>query len=327
MASPMGIAGMRIVVSEAVAEPALALLRARGPVYCDPGLHLRPADLRAAVADAAALVVRNRTRVSADLLAAAPGLRVIGRLGTGLDNIDLGAAAQHGVAVVFAPGGNAVSVAEMTIGLILALAKKIPGASADTHRGGWHREKWSGMELAGKTLAILGLGRIGRLVAWRARSFGMRLAASHPRLRTGDPEIARLGVALLPLNDLLAAADILTIHLPLTPETRGLLDGHALRRMKPGALLVNAGRGGVIDERALLDALRSGRLGGAALDVRACEPPRPDPLAGLPNVILTPHVAGLTREALERVDTSVAADVVRVLQGEAPRHPAPPPPA
>ncbi len=315
---------MQILVTEIMGEPGLSVLRAQGPTLYDPDLHRHPERLRAVLAGVSALVVRNRTHVTAGLLDAAPHLRVVGRLGAGLDNIDLAAAGLRGVTVVYAPADNAVSAAEMAMALILALVKKITGASAHTHGGGWDREAWTGMELAGKTLGILGLGRIGRLVARRALAFDMAVAAFHPRRRPDDPGIRSLGVRLLPLPDLLAAADILTVHLPLTPETAGLLDAAALARLKPGALLVNTGRGGVVEEDALAAALREGRLAGAALDVRAREPPGPgDPLAGLPNVILTPHVAGLSHEAQERVAFTVARDVVRVLRGEPPLHPAP----
>lgn len=298
-------------------------------VRYDPDLHRRPGDLAAALAAGArALVVRNRTRVDARLLAAAPALRVVGRLGAGLDNVDVAACRRRGVEVVHAPDANAVSVAEMTLALVLALARRLAPADAHVRGGGWERQAFAGMELDGKTLGILGFGRIGRLVAGRARAFGMRLLTHHPRLSAGDPDLVRLGVELVPLDDLLAGCDVLTVHLPLTPATRNLLDAAALARLRPGAHLVNVGRGGVVDEAALADALEQGRLAGAALDVRASEPPGAgDPVAArlnrLPNVLLTPHVAGLTAEAQRRTCLQVARDVLRVLAGEPPLLPAP----
>lgn len=320
-------AGAEIVVAELIWAEGLRILATAGPTRYDPDLWRRPDDLAAGLAGARALVVRNRTRVDAALLDAAPRLRVVGRLGAGLDNIDLAACRARGVGVVHAPGANAVSVAEMTIGLLLALARKIPGADASVRAGGWDREAFSGVELAGKDLGILGFGRIGRLVAERARAFGLRIATSHPRLTPGDPGLQRVGARLVGLEELLGAADALTVHLPLTPQTRGLLGRRELALMKPAAFLVQVGRGGVVDEAALADALEGGRLAGAALDVRESEPPAAgDPvaarLARLWNVILTPHVAGLTTESQRRVCVEVAQDVARVLAGEGPRHPA-----
>lgn len=323
-----------IVVAELMWPEGLAVLAeggaaGAGAVRYDPDLHRRPEDLAAALAGGArALVVRNRTRVDAALLKAAPRLRVVGRLGAGLDNVDVAACRRRGVEVVYAPDANAVSVAEMTLALVLALARRLPPADAHVRGGGWDREAFAGVELDGKTLGILGFGRVGRLVAERARAFGMALLTHHPRLAPDHPDLARLGVRLVPLADLLAGCDVLTVHLPLTAATRGLLDAAALARLRPGAFLVDVGRGGVVDEAALAGALEQGRLAGAALDVRAAEPPDPgDPvaarLARLPNVLLTPHVAGLTAEAQRRTCIGVARDVLRVLAGDPPVHPAP----
>lgn len=317
-----------IVVAELIWPEGLQVLARAGAVRYEPELHRRADDLAAALAGAEALVVRNRTRVTADLLALAPRLRVVGRLGAGLDNVDVAACRRRGVEVVYAPAANVVSVAEMTLALLLALARRLPQADAHVRAGGWDRQAFVGVELAGKALGILGFGRVGRLVAERARPFGMRLLTAHPRLRPDDPDLTRLGVQLLPFDELLAASDLLAVLLPLNQTTCGLLDARALARLRPGSLLVAVGRGGVVDEAALAAALEEGRLGGAALDVRAAEPPAPgDPVAGrlhrLPNVILTPHVAALTAEAQRRTCVQVAEDVGRVLAGQAPLNPAP----
>ncbi len=318
-----------IVVAELIWPEGLQVLGRAGAVRYDPELHRRAGELAAALAGAEALVVRNRTRVTADLLALAPRLRVVGRLGAGLDNVDVAACRRRGVEVVYAPAANAVSVAEMTLALLLALARRLPQADAHVRAGGWDRQAFAGTELAGKVLGILGFGRIGRLVAERARPFGLTLLTAHPRLAPEHPDLARLGVRLVTLDHLLAQSDFLVVLLPLNATTRGFLDARALARLKPGAFLIAVGRGGVVDEAALAAALEEGRLGGAALDVRAAEPPAPgDPvterLNRLPNVILTPHVAGLTEEAQRRTCAQVAEDVLRVLSGRPPLHPAPP---
>lgn len=302
----------------------IRLLAREAEVDYRPDLWRDPAALARAAAGADALVVRNETRVDGRLLAAAPRLRVVGRLGSGLDNVDVEAARRRGVTVVYAPEAHADSVAEHALALLLALARRIPAADRHVRAGGWDRVAYQGTELRGKTLAVLGFGRVGRRVAVLARGLGMRVLAHHPRKPPDHPDWAAAGAEPVGLRELFAAADALSIHLPLTPATRRFVDARRLAWLRPGALLVNTGRGEVLDERALLVALRSGRLGGAALDVRRREPPpRPDPLARLPNVILTPHVAGLTQEAQRRVACQVAADVLRVLRGEPPQWPVP----
>lgn len=314
---------MFITITETMWEPGLALLRTAGPTLYDPDLHRNPGRLVADLADARALVVRNSTRVTAELLAAAPVLQVVGRLGAGLDNVDLQACRRRGVAVVYAPGANAVSVAEHTLALILALARRLCPAHAAAREGRWEREALAGTELAGKTLGILGFGSIGRLVAERARALGMAIAVHHPRLSPADPDLTRLEARLVSLADLLRQADYLTLHLPLADGTRGILGEAELQSMKPGACLINTARGGLVDEDALARALQHGPLTGAALDVRSQEPPAPnDPLAPLPQVLLTPHVAGLTKEAQARTCLMVAEDVLRVLREAPPLHPA-----
>src|SRR5919202_5105759 len=287
------------------------LARGRDVLY-DADLVDRPEDLRAALAEARALVVRNRTQVRGALLDAAPRLRVVGRLGVGLDNIDVDACAARGVAVCPATGANDVSVAEYVIAAALILLRGAYFASAEAAAGAWPRNRLIGRAVSGKRLGLVGFGNIARETARRAAALGMSVAAHDPYVPAGSP--AWGGVARLGLDALLASADVLSLHVPLTPETRHLLDGAALARMKPDAVLVNAARGGVVDEAALAAALRAGRLAGAALDVFEAEPlgaERGARFAGLANVILTPHIAGVTAESNVRVSRVTAENVLR----------------
>ncbi len=314
-------AGARVVVTEFCLYEGLRVLRSAGRVEYDPALGRDPLALAARLQGAVALVVRNQTQVTAPLLALAPHLRVVGRLGAGLDNIDLEACARIGVQVVYAPAAAAVAVAEMTLALALALAKDLPAAVRLGRAGTWARGAYRGFELAGKTWGILGFGAIGREVARRARALGMRVVAHHPRKGPDHPDWRDLGVTPLSRQEVIALADVLSLHLPLTAEARHTIGRLELGCMKPTALLINTGRGGTLDEEALADALEKGRLAGAALDVREVEPPPAgDRLQTLENVILTPHLAGLTQEAQQRVCTGVASDVLRVLRGEEPLH-------
>jgi len=295
-------------------------LQAIGEVIYEPSLWHARARLFDLLADCQALIVRNQTRVDAELLARAPALRVVGRLGVGLDNLDLPALRARGVTVVTGGQANAIAVAEYTIGAMIALARRLPAADRSTKGGGWDRAAFgSGAELYGKTLGLVGLGDIGARVARRAIAFGMRVIAHDPLLTPTHFAAAELGVALVALDDVLRASDFVSLHLPLSPTTANLINAERLALMKPTAVLINSSRGGLVDEAALAEALRAGRLGGAALDVRAQEPPMSDdPLAALVNVLLTPHVAGLTAESQARVCATVADDVLRVLRGEAP---------
>jgi D-3-phosphoglycerate dehydrogenase len=295
-------------------------LQAIGEVIYEPSLWRARAQLFGLLADCQALIVRNQTRVDVELLARAPALRVVGRLGVGLDNLDLPALRARGVTVVTGGQANAIAVAEYTIGAMLALVRRLPAADRSTKGGGWDRATFgSGTELYGKTLGLVGLGDIGARVARRAVAFGMRVIAHDPLLTPMHFAAAELGVALMALDDMLRASDFVSLHLPLSSTTANLINAERLALMKPTAVLINSSRGGLVDEAALAEALRAGRLGGAALDVRAQEPPmRDDPLAALDNVLLTPHVAGLTAESQARVCTTVADDVLRVLRGEAP---------
>lgn len=307
----------KILISEDVTGTGIDRLKAKYQVHCDPDLWKKVPELEGMIPGFEALIVRNQTKVNAGLLAKAKALRVIGRAGAGYDNIDVPAATKEGVVVAFSPEENAVSVAEHVFALLLALARKIPGADKSTKGGGWERKKYHGSELLGKTLGILGLGKIGFRVALRAKAFGMRILAHDAYLSSTSLHVTESGVLLTSFDRVLAEADFLTIHLPLTPETRGILNEEALRKMKKNAFLINTSRGEVLAEADLTKVLKEGAIGGAALDVREKEPPGDSPLHGLDNVILTPHTAGLTYEAQEKVVEAVAEDVDRVLSGQA----------
>jgi D-3-phosphoglycerate dehydrogenase / 2-oxoglutarate reductase len=303
----------RVLVTEAIAESGLQRLRDAGHDV-DVQLDLGHDELLAAVAGAEALIIRSATIVDAELLAAGDRLMVVGRAGIGLDNVDLDAATARGVMVVNAPESNAVSAAEHTMALLLAQARNVPQAHAALVDGRWERNRWEGVELADKTLGIVGLGRIGKLVADRARGFGMRLVAYDPYV---SAERARLGgVELMSLEQVVAEADFLTIHLPKTAETAGLIGRDLLLKAKPGLRLVNVARGGLVDEHALADALREGTVAGAALDVFATEPTTDSPLFGIDTVVVTPHLGASTREAQDKAGDTIADMVQLALAGE-----------
>ncbi len=260
-----------------------------------------------------ALVVRSSTKVTADLLRAGKRLKVVGRAGIGVDNVDVAAATEMGVLVVNAPTANLISATEHTFALLLALARKVPAADGAMKREDWDRKSFTGYELQGKRLGVIGFGRIGQGVAARARAFEMEVAAHDPHL---DAAVARrLDVRLMPLNELLGWADVITLHVPLTDETRNLLGPSELAHVRPGALLVNCARGGVVDEAALLAVLESGQLGGAAIDVFAEEPPTDWKLATHPRVVSTPHIGAQTVEAQERIALETSRMVLAALDG------------
>jgi D-3-phosphoglycerate dehydrogenase / 2-oxoglutarate reductase len=273
----------------------------------------RPA-LLAAVADAEALLVRSATQVDAEAIDAAKNLKVIARAGVGLDNVDIPAATRAGVMVVNAPTSNIVSAAEQAVALLLALARNLPQAAASLRAGEWKRSRFTGTELEGKVAGLLGLGRIGVLVAHRLAAFGMRVVAYDPYVPAA--RAAQLGVRLLSLDELLAEADFISVHLPKTAETAGIIGEREMSLMKPGARIVNAARGGIVDEHALALALKDGRVAGAALDVYAAEPCTDSPLFGFDNVIATPHLGASTHEAQEKAGTQVARSVKLALAGE-----------
>ena len=302
----------KVLVAEPIAPAGLAVLAAECQVGDLSGASRE--DLIAALADVQGLVVRSATKVDEELIEAGSQLRVIGRAGVGVDNIDVAAATARGVLVVNAPLANTVSAAEHTFALLLSLARRIPEAHARTRSGQWDRKSFTGVELSGKTLGVLGLGRIGTLVAVRAASFEMRVIAHDPFV--GPERARRMGVELVDLPVLLAESDFITIHLPLTTETEGLFGKDALVRCKWGVRIINASRGGILDELALAEAVRSGHVGGAALDVFANEPLVESPLFELPNMVLTPHLGASTAEAQDKAGIQVAEAVVAALRGE-----------
>ena len=302
----------KVVVAEKLAESGIEALRESCEVVSAIGDE-RPVLLEK-LRDAQGLVVRSATQVDAEMIAAAPELRVIGRAGIGVDNIDLDAATEAGIIVVNAPHANIISAAEHAMALMLAQARNIPRADQRLREGRWDRSSFVGVELHGKTLGVVGLGRIGTLVAQRALSFGMRLTAYDPYV--SEERGRRLGVELVDLDTLLAESDFITIHLPSTPETVGLIGKEALAKVKPGVRIVNAARGGILDEDALAEALREGRVAGAALDVFAHEPVTDSPLFQLDNVVVTPHLGASTTEAQDKAGTDVAAAVAAALRGE-----------
>ncbi len=279
--------------------------------------HVDGADRSAllpALADAAAVLIRSATQIDAEALAAAPRLEVVARAGIGLDNVDVAAATERGVMVVNAPTSNIVSAAEHAVALLLAAARQIPAADATLREGQWKRSRFMGVEVTDKTVGVVGLGRIGVLFAQRLAAFGVELIAYDPYIQPG--RAAQLGVRLVSLEELLRESDFISIHLPKTPETLGLIGAEQLALTKRGVIIVNAARGGLVDEAALADALRSGQVGAAGLDVYATEPCTDSPLFGLPNTVVTPHLGASTTEAQDKAGTAVARSVRLALQGE-----------
>ena len=308
---------MRIVVTEFMDAPAVASLASAHDTRYLPDLVDRPDALAAEAADADALVVRNRTQVRGALLDGARRLRVVGRLGVGLDNIDVAACEARGIAVIPASGANGQAVAEYVIGTAMVLLRGAYGATAEVGAGRWPRTALSsGREIAGKTLGVVGFGDIGRRTARLGRALGMRVVGHDVAVPAQAAAWRDEGVEPRDLDGLLASADVVTLHVPLVAATRHLVDARRIAAMKRGAILVNTSRGGVADEAAVAAALASGHLGGAAFDVFEAEPlPAGSPLAGAPNALLTPHVAGLTQEANTRVSTMIAERVLAALAG------------
>lgn len=312
----------KVLVCDPIAAEGLALLRAHAEVV--DACALDRAGLLAAIAAADAVILRSSTAIDAELIAAAPRLKVIARAGVGVDNIDIDAATRHGVAVVNTPTANTIAAAEHALALLLALARRIPLADAALKSGRWIKREATGRQLYRKTLGLVGLGKIGREVAQRARAFEMTVIAHDPFVP--DERVLELGVEPVTLEELLARADVVSLHATLTDQSRHMIGAAQLAAMKPGALLVNCARGGLVDEAALIDALRSGHLGGAALDVFEDEPQPNAELVGLPNVVATPHVAASTEEAQVHVAVEAAEQVLEVLAGGRPRWPVNVPP-
>ena len=308
---------LRILVAESIAPEGIEAMRAAGhDVAIQAGLSVEA--LRAAVADADALIVRSQVSVDADMIAAGTRLQVIGRAGVGVDNVDLDAATRAGITVVNAPTGNTIAAAEHTIALLMALARRVAAADASLRRGEWTRGPLQGVQLRGRTLGIIGLGKIGVAVAERARGLGMTLLGTDPFVTA--EQAALRGVGLVELDVLLARSDAVTVHVPLSRSTAALLDAKAIARMKPGAFVLNVARGGIVDEEALAVALREGRLGGAGIDVFEQEPPTGSPLLDAPNTVLTPHLGASTAEAQVAVAEEIAEQVLDVLAGRPARY-------
>jgi D-3-phosphoglycerate dehydrogenase len=303
----------RILVTEPIAEGGLDRLRDAGHTV-DVQEGLSPAQLLEAIKGAHALIIRSATNVTAEVLAAGTDLVVVGRAGIGLDNVDTVAATDRGVMVVNAPQSNILSAAEHTMALLLAQARNVPQAHAALVAGRWERSRWTGVELADKTFGVIGLGRIGKLVAQRAMAFGMKVVAYDPFV---SPEMARkMNIELLDLDTLLATSDFVTIHVAKTPETIGLINAERLAKAKKGIRIINVARGGIVVEADLAEAIRSGHVGGAALDVFDSEPTTESPLFSLPEVVVTPHLGASTHEAQDKAGDTIAEMVGLALAGE-----------
>lgn len=302
----------KILVSDGLSEDGLALLRTGGEVTVNPKISAE--ELLAALPEYHALVVRSRTKVNAKVIEAGKNLKVVGRAGVGVDNIDVAAAVSKGVVVVNSPLAASVSVAEHTLGLMLALARLIPAADASLKQGRWEKSAFVGGELNGKMLGLLGIGRIGAETAKRAAAFGMAILAYDPYLNAD--QIRQRGAEPASFDDVIARSDYVSLHLPFTVETKGMLGATQFAKMKKGARLICAARGGVVDEDALRAALDSSQLAGAALDVFTAEPPPPGSIATHPKVVATPHVGAQTHEAQTRAGLMIAEEVLAALQGK-----------
>ncbi|MBI3447576.1 MAG: phosphoglycerate dehydrogenase [Acidobacteria bacterium] len=302
----------RVLITDEVSDRCVDRFRAEKGLVVDYRPGLSADALREMIGGCTALVVRSQTKVTAPILAAGKKLRVIGRAGTGVDNVDVEAATRAGIVVMNVPGGNTISAAEHTLSLLLALARQIPQADASVKAGRWERGKFVGTELHGKTIGIVGVGKVGREVARRARAFGMEVLGYDPFLPEELMEKSR--IRFVHLDEIFKRSDFITVHTPLTPQTRYLVGAKELATCKPGMRLVNCARGGIVDEKAVADALREGRIGGAAFDVYEQEPPKDLPFAGMPNVICTPHLAASTEEAQERVAVDIAEQICEYLR-------------
>jgi D-3-phosphoglycerate dehydrogenase len=300
-----------VLIAEELSPATIAILGDQFDIrHCDGANR---AELLPALASANAVLIRSATKMDTEAIAAAPNLKIIARAGVGLDNVDVPAATAANVLVVNAPTSNIVSAAELAVSLLLAVARNVVPANLALKNGQWKRSQFGGVELQGKTVGIIGMGKIGMLVAQRLAGFDMKFVAYDPYVTaapSGGPEIK-----MVSLDELLAAADFVTIHIPKTPETAGLIDSAALAKMKPTAFVINAARGGVLDEAALFDALTTGTIAGAGLDVYATEPCTDSPLFGLDNVVATPHLGASTEEAQEKAGVAVAESVVAAFAG------------
>jgi len=306
-----------ILISEFITSQALETLRSKHDVIYEPELYMDRTALIAAMQNIDALIVRNLTQVNQEILLAAPNLKVVGRLGVGLENIDLPACTKCNVKVIPATGANAESVAEYVVGAAVALTRGFIPATMATVKGEWPRPRFSGYhEFLGQTLGIIGFGSIGRVVAKKAHAFGLQCVAYDPMLPGDSVVLDGFSVPLLKLNEVLSKSDAVSLHLPYSPETKNLFNAATLDQMKEGACLINTARGGIVDELALAERLRSGRVGGAAIDVFSVEPAKDlSHFIGIENLILTPHIAGVTHESNERVSQMIADEVNQYLRG------------
>jgi len=305
---------MKILVSDQIHEAGIELLRKVGEVEVSTGLSRE--ELLEKVKEIDALLVRSSTKVTREVIEGAPNLKVVGRAGVGVDNVDLSAATERGIVVVNAPEATSITVAEHTMGLILSLARRIPAANASLKAGKWEKKKFRGVELRGKTLGIVSLGRIGMQVVQRAKAFEMEVLAYDPYVSAD----AVKGIELVALEDLLGRSDFVSLHVPINDQTRGLIGQEAIQKMKPGAYIINCSRGGIVDEKALLEGLRSGHLAGAGLDVFEKEPPEGSPLLEEEAVFVTPHLGASTEEAQRYASTIACEEVLHVLQNEPARN-------
>ncbi len=306
-----------ILITEFISSQALETLGAKHEVVYEPDLYKDRSQLIAALQNIDALIVRNLTRVNEEILEGASKLRVVGRLGVGLENIDLPACSSRNISVIPATGANAESVAEYVVGAAVTLMRGFVPATHATLNGEWPRPRFSSYnECLGKTLGIVGFGSIGRVVAKKAHAFGFRCLAYDPMLQGSSVSLEHFSVPLMALNELLAQSDVVTLHLPFLPDTKNLFSANTLEKMKIGACLINTARGGIVDELELAERVRSGRIGGAAIDVFFSEPVKDlHHFIGIENLILTPHIAGVTHESNERVSQMIADEVNRFLAG------------
>ena len=304
---------MKVGICDAIAREGVEILKQRGLEVVD--LSDLPKDkLVEKVGDLDAIIVRSATKVRKDMIDAAKNLKVIGRAGVGLDNIDVEYAKSKGIKVINTPGATSISVAELTIGLILAVMRKIAYGDRETRAGNWPKKKCKGIEMYGKTLGIIGIGRIGREVAKRAKAFGMNVVY-YDVYRPGEDVEKELGVEYRDLDTLISESDVITLHVPLLPETRHMINRERIEKMKDGAIIINAARGGIVDEEALYNALKSGKLYGAALDVYENEPLKDSKLFELDNIVFTPHIGAQTKEGQQRAGIEIAEKIAKELLG------------
>lgn len=303
---------LRLLIADPIHAQGKSILESQGSLQIDTANGLSESELSGRIGEYDALIVRSKTKVTAPSIAAAKKLRIIGRAGIGVDNIDMGAATEHGIVVVNTPDSNATTTAELAVAHLLSLSRNLPQADRSVRAGEWQPAKFMGAEVTGKTVGIIGFGTIGRIFASRCQGLKLKVLAYDPAVTPQVMEAA--GVEAMALDELLKAADYISLHCPLIDQTRNLIDARRLALMKPGARIINCARGGLIDEAALYDAVKSGKIAGAALDVFASEPPKETPLFTLPNIVMTPHLGASTEEAQQAVSVKIAEDIAAFLK-------------